>query len=58
MKTKNLNKQIKGQIQECIENDENLDIASWNDEEGVLITANEALQLINVIESYKAKNKI
>lgn len=54
MKIKKLIKQVKWQVQECIDEHDLkrecfMNFASWENQQGVLLTPNEALQLIKEI---------
>ena len=49
---------LKYGIEECKDNEEDLRVSSWNYEEGVLLSANEAIIILEFIEKYQnEKNK-
>lgn len=46
-----LTKRLQGSIDFALDNEEDLDAASWNYQEGILITVNEAKLLLDIVKN-------
>ena len=51
MSIEKLTKRIQGSIDFALDNEEDLDAASWNYQEGILITVNEAKLLLDIVKN-------
>jgi hypothetical protein len=51
MSIKKLTKRLQGSIDFALDNEEDLNSASWNYQEGILITVNEAKLLLDIVKN-------
>jgi hypothetical protein len=51
MSIEKLTKRLQGSIDFALDNEEDLDAASWNYQEGILITVNEAKLLLDLVKN-------
>jgi hypothetical protein len=51
MSIEKLTKRLQGSIDFALDNEEDLDTASWNYQEGILITVNEAKLLLDLVKN-------
>jgi hypothetical protein len=51
MSIEKLTKRLQGCIDFALDNEEDLDAASWNYQEGILITVNEAKLLLDIVKN-------
>ncbi len=51
MSIEKLTKRLQGNIDFALDNEEDLDAASWNYQEGILITVNEAKLLLDIVKN-------
>ncbi|MFS4417173.1 hypothetical protein [Maribacter sp. 2307ULW6-5] len=51
MSIEKLTKRLQGSIDFALDNEEDLDAASWNYQEGILITVNEAKLLLDIVKN-------
>jgi|GEM_PF-3648181 hypothetical protein len=51
MSIEKLTKRLQGSIDFALDNEEDLDAASWNYQEGILITVNEAKLLLEIVKN-------
>ena len=51
MNIEKLTKRLQGSIDFALDNEEDLDAASWNYQEGILITVNEAKLLLDIVKN-------
>ena len=58
MSIEKLTKRLQGSIDFALDNEEDLDSASWNYQEGILITVNEAKLLLDLVKNCFQKEAI
>jgi len=51
MSIEKLTKRLQGSVDFALDNEEDLDAASWNYQEGILITVNEAKLLLDLVKN-------